>query len=136
MKEKIHELLKKENYAFDTKNWKSIDNVPFLLDDDTTMLLNKIKLKMGMAKGIYIFSDCNQNILYIGKGAPIYNRIRRHFAKMKKTCIAGKRHEFFQEIQTPITIYWVEIEQPEKREIVEHMLSYTLEPAFKKWNVI
>lgn len=134
MKEKIHELLRKENYAFDKENWKSIENVPFLLNDDTAMLLNKIKLNMGMAKGIYIFCDSNQNILYIGKGAPIYNRIRRHFAKLKNTSLA--RHEFFQEVRTPITIYWVEIEQPEKREIVEHMLAYTLEPAYKKWYVV
>ncbi|CEG22128.1 UvrABC system protein C [Planococcus massiliensis] len=133
MKEKIHELLKKENYAFDNENWKSIENVPFLLNDETTKLLNKIKLNMGMAKGIYIFCDSNQNILYIGKGAPIYNRIRRHFAKLKKATHAP--HGFFQAIQSPITIHWVEIEQPEKREIVEHMLAYTLEPVYKKWYV-
>jgi excinuclease UvrABC nuclease subunit len=133
LKEKVRELLRKENYAFGKENWKSIENVPFLLNDETTMLLNKIKLNMGMAKGIYIFCDSNQNILYIGKGAPIYNRIRRHFAKLKKTNTGC--HGFIQEIQAPITIHWVEIEQPEKREMVEHMLAYTLEPAYKKWYV-
>jgi excinuclease UvrABC nuclease subunit len=133
MKEKIHELLIKENYAFDAGKWKSIENVPCLLSSDTTQYLNKIKKNMGVAKGIYIFSDSNEKILYIGKGAPIYNRIRRHFAKLKNSSSLTHQMHPLQEIPASITIHWVEIEQSDTREIVEHMLAYTLQPAFKKW---
>lgn|SRR5690606_19258 len=133
MKEKIHELLKKENYDFDAEKWKSIENVPFFFNADTTKQLNKIKKNMGVAKGIYIFSDSNERILYIGKGAPIYNRIRRHFAKLKQSSSSHHSLCASQEIPSSITIHWVEIEQPDTREIVEHMLAYTLKPAYKKW---
>lgn len=130
MKEKINELLKKENYAFGKEGWKSIKNVPFFYSAETAQHLNKLKKHMGVTKGIYIFCDSDEQILYIGKGAPIYNRIRRHFAKLKKTEI-----EPIKTPQTPssISIHWVEIEGPETREVVEHMLCYTLNPAFKKW---
>lgn len=128
MREKINDLLSNENYAFDKDKWKSIENVPFTYNAGTVQLLNKIKKNMGMAKGIYIFSDANERILYIGKGAPIYNRIRRHFAKLKK--VPG---EAPKQAPQSISIYWVEIEQPETREIVEHMLCYTLNPEYKKW---
>ncbi|MFD1862110.1 GIY-YIG nuclease family protein [Planococcus chinensis] len=130
MKEKINELLKKENYAFDKEKWKSIKNVPFLYSAETAQYLNKLKKHMGMAKGIYIFCDSDEKILYIGKGAPIYNRIRRHFAKLKKT---GEEPAKTSEIPQSISIHWVEIEGPETREVVEHMLCYTLSPAYKKW---
>lgn len=131
MKEKITELLKNENYAFDKAKWKSVDNVPFLYTAETAQHLNKMKKHMGVTKGIYIFSDADERILYIGKGAPIYNRIRRHFAKLKKTDEA-----IGESAETPrsISIHWVEIEQPETREVVEHMLCYTLSPAYKKWH--
>lgn len=135
MRDKIQDLLKKENYAFDKKKWKSIENVPFFVNADTTRLLNKIKKNMGVAKGIYIFSDSNERILYIGKGAPIYNRIRRHFAKLKNGNPSTNHINPHPEIPDMITIHWVEIEQPETREIVEHMLSYTLKPAYKKWYI-
>lgn len=130
MKEKINELLKKENYAFDKEKWKSIENVPFLYSADTTQYLNKMKRHMGVAKGIYIFCDSNERILYIGKGAPIYNRIRRHFAKLKK---AEEEPAKASETPRSISIHWVEIEGSETREIVEHMLCYTLSPTYKKW---
>lgn len=136
MRDKILDLLKKEDYAFDKEKWKSIEDVPFLLNADTTRLLNKIKKHMGVAKGIYIFSDADERILYIGKGAPIYNRIRRHFAKLKNCSSSSLHHtDSSHEIPALITIHWVEIEQPETREIVEHMLSYTLNPAYKKWSI-
>ncbi len=128
MREKINDLLSNENYAFDKDKWKSIENVPFAYNAGTVQLLNKIKKNMGMAKGIYIFSDANERILYIGKGAPIYNRIRRHFAKLKNV-----PNEAPKRAPQSISIYWVEIEQPETREIVEHMLCYTLNPEYKKW---
>ncbi|HSP23211.1 MAG TPA: GIY-YIG nuclease family protein [Planococcus sp. (in: firmicutes)] len=133
MREKINDLLSKENYAFDKDKWKSIENVHFSYNAGTVQLLNKIKKNMGMAKGIYIFSDSNERILYIGKGAPIYNRIRRHFAKLKKA--SGEQESAFpaQDVPRSISIYWVEIEQPETREVVEHMLCYTLNPEYKKW---
>lgn len=133
MREKINDLLSQENYAFDKNKWKSIENVPFSNNAGTIQLLNKIKKNMGMAKGIYIFSDSNERILYVGKGAPIYNRIRRHFAKLKK--IPSEQQATISTKNTPhtISIYWVEIEQPETREIVEHMLCYTLNPEYKKW---
>ncbi|MGK7376271.1 GIY-YIG nuclease family protein [Planococcus sp. 1R117A] len=136
MREKIQDLLKKENYAFDKEKWKSIENVPFLINTDTTPLLNKIKKNMGVTKGIYIFSDSNERILYIGKGAPIYNRIRRHFAKLKNCSPSMHEEAPRQELPSAITIHWVEIEQPETREIVEHMLAYTLKPAYKKWHIV
>lgn len=131
MKEKINELLEKENYAFNREKWKSIDNVPFLYSAETAQLLNKMKKHMGVTKGIYIFCDSDERILYIGKGAPIYNRIRRHFAKLKK---AGKVNAEASERPCSISIHWVEIDQPETREVVEHMLCYTLSPAYKKWH--
>ncbi len=133
MREKINELLSNENYAFDKDTWKSIENVPFSYNEGTVQLLNKIKKNMGMAKGIYIFSDSTERILYIGKGAPIYNRIRRHFAKLKK--FPDDKQAGIPAKDTPrfISIYWVEIDQPETRDIVEHMLCYTLNPEYKRW---
>lgn len=133
MREKINDLLSKENYAFDKDKWKSIENVPFSYNAGTIQLLNKIKKNMGMAKGIYIFSDSNERILYIGKGAPIYNRIRRHFAKLKKTSLEEEAAFPANDAPRSISIYWVEIEQPDIREVVEHMLCYTLNPEYKKW---
>lgn len=135
LKEQIQELLKKSNYAFDEEKWKSIENVSFLLNAETTQQLNRIKKNMGVTKGIYIFSDSNKKILYIGKGAPIYNRIRRHFAKLKNFSSSNHQMNSLQDIPAFITIHWVEIEQPDTREIVEHMLAYTLKPAFKKWYI-
>jgi hypothetical protein len=65
-------------------------------------------------------------VLYIGKGKPIFNRVKSHYIESYRE-VGGdtkdkKWHRFFSKYNGPITVYISEIEREVDRRIVEMIL--------------
>ncbi|WP_018394763.1 GIY-YIG nuclease family protein [Bacillus sp. 37MA] len=129
---KIEALLKENGYAFDPESWNSI-NMPYTKTANTPVSLDFIQHQLGTTAGIYLFKSANDEILYIGKGAPLFKRIKSHYNKLSIENTRSKRIQYFQSMeQKHPTIFWLEINDQADRELVEHMLAYTLKPLYKK----
>jgi hypothetical protein len=93
----------------------------------------KIKKNVGGKKGIYVYEK-DGVILYVGKGNPVYSRIKSHYrASFEK--VPGDTHNtwhaFFSKHCGKVKIYWKELEDERVRRIIEQMLTYVLEPSFE-----
>jgi hypothetical protein len=59
--------------------------------------------------GLYAYKDMFGNILYIGKGKPIKDRVYSHYIETYKQVSgdrSGKWHRFFNKYHDNLTIYW------------------------------
>jgi hypothetical protein len=94
-----------------------------------------IKSQTKNCNGLYIYADETGNIIYVGKGKPITNRLLSHY----RECYEGvpgdtkdKRwHRFFSSNQGNLMVYWIELEDEENRQLIEYLLSIVLNPTFK-----
>lgn len=92
-----------------------------------------IKNKVQNHNGLYVYKNDQQEILYIGKGSPLKNRLYRHYLESIQS-IPGhtEKHKFFMKHQGELDIYWIELETEKDRHIIEMMLDYVLNPLFIK----
>jgi hypothetical protein len=86
--------------------------------------------------GVYLYERKGE-VLYIGKGNPIFNRIKSHYIESYRE-VGGdtqdnKWHRFFSEYNGPVTAYISEIEREADRRIVEMILQEYHEPVFSKF---
>ncbi|MFD2679264.1 GIY-YIG nuclease family protein [Bacillus seohaeanensis] len=109
--------------------------------EEESKQLDKIKSQLKKERGIYALELIKENkseLLYIGKGNPIRDRILSHYKKLSKNPKKDKdnRIKFFQENQGEVKIYYLELNEKGEQEIIEHLLSYILQPKYKKWRPI
>ncbi|MGV6827845.1 MAG: hypothetical protein ACWA45_00450 [Flavobacteriales bacterium] len=83
----------------------------------------------------------NDQCLYIGKGRPIWKRIKDHYYASKSEINPKfkKWIEFFNQNQSNLTIFWTEFKGTENtkqgdklREIIENILELKYEPKFER----
>lgn len=90
--------------------------------------------------GLYALKHPQYGIIYIGKGKPIFRRIRSHYKATLK-----KGHEkapawryFFELINSEITLYWFEVDHADLflgeqyREALERLLQIKYKPLFDR----
>ncbi|UOY93149.1 GIY-YIG nuclease family protein [Ectobacillus sp. JY-23] len=139
MKRDIEELLKKKAYyPLTTPLWNSFQfiQVKPKSNQERQNNLEIIELNVKDKKGIYVYRNEADEVLYVGKGSPLKSRIQSHYNKLSKVNSVSRRDTFFQNDQGVMTIFWLEIEEKEERELTEHLLSYLLNPKYKKWRAI
>ena len=72
--------------------------------------------------------------MYIGKGKPIFNRVKSHYIESYRE-VGGdtednRWHRFFSTYNGPITVYVSEIEREADRKIIEMILQEFHKPVF------
>jgi hypothetical protein len=84
--------------------------------------------------GLYIYKNNKGEILCIGKGKPLKNRLYSHFLEsfqpVKGDTKDQRWHPFFLKHQGELDVYWIELETEKDRQIIEKMLEYVLNPLF------
>lgn len=84
--------------------------------------------------GLYVYTK-NKKILYIGKGKPLFNRIKDHYWLSYKELSGDNKnktwHKFFSSHLGRLKVYWKELEGEEERIIFEKILIYLLKPEFE-----
>ncbi|MED3882820.1 GIY-YIG nuclease family protein [Priestia megaterium] len=132
-------LKKKGYYPLKSSLWKyfKFTQVKPRNRQDFINNIELLKQQTGVRKGIYIYINNSNEVLYIGKGNPIKDRLISHYKKLSKTVLNNdKRTMFFQQNEGNVKIYWLEIENQEERELVEHLLAFVLNPLYRKWRPI
>ena len=86
--------------------------------------------------GIYLYERQGE-VLYIGKGNPIFNRVKSHYIVSYRE-VGGdtkdkKWHRFFSKYNGPVTAYISKIEREADRKIVEMLLQESHETVFSKF---
>ena len=86
--------------------------------------------------GVYLY-ERKGDVLYIGKGKPIFNRVKSHYNESYRE-VSGdtktkKWHRFFSKYNGPITVYISEIEREADRKIVEMILQEFHQAVFSKF---
>lgn len=92
-----------------------------------------IKKQVGNKSGIYVYATTNEEILYIGKGNPLFSRLKSHYIESYRPVPgdrSGRFHAFFSSNQGEIKIYWKELDNELYRQIVEIMLKTLYTPKF------
>lgn len=137
IKQEIEALLKKKGYyPLNSTLWNSFEfkQIKPKNHQEITQNIQIIETNLQNQKGVYV--DILRQVVYIGKGKPIKKRIISHYYKLIKGNETNNRVAFVLNHQCIMNIYWLEIEDDNEREIVEHLLAYLLEPEYKKWRPI
>jgi hypothetical protein len=86
--------------------------------------------------GVYVYEK-NGETLYVGKGNPMYSRIKSHFIESCQEVPGDTKyktwHKFFSKHRGDVRIYWKEMEDEKIRKIIEQMLNYVLRPEFESF---
>jgi len=84
-------------------------------------------------KGLYAYKKGSE-LLYIGKGNPIFNRLKSHYRESliqkKEPKRARRWYNFFSKHSGELTIYWIEVEDESTRRILETALHKQYNPTF------
>ncbi|MEH6954454.1 hypothetical protein [Neobacillus drentensis] len=84
--------------------------------------------------GLYVYKNAEKEILYIGKGKPLKNRLYSHYLESFQPVPGDTKdqrwHKFFLKLQGDLDVYWLELETEKDRQIIEKMLDYVLKPLF------
>lgn len=83
--------------------------------------------------GLYAYKDIHGNLLYIGKGKPLKDRIYSHYIESYKQVTgdrSGKWHRFFNKHHGNLKVFWIELEDESIRQFVENILTEQYQPEF------
>ena len=87
--------------------------------------------------GIYALWHSQYAFIYIGKGKPIFHRLKCHYLATQGKEKAPSWKQFFEHINTDIKVYWYEYDNPDVviaeycREALERLLQIKYEPLFE-----
>jgi excinuclease UvrABC nuclease subunit len=101
--------------------------------DDLATIRNFLREQTQSKNGLYAYKDHEGNLLYIGKGKPIKDRLYSHFIESYKQVPgdrSGKWHRFFYMHSGNLKVYWIELEDESIRKFVEHVLTDEYNPKF------
>jgi hypothetical protein len=126
----------------DYKSWPSLQLVhePPVDENEKMRVISLIdqfcRRQNERISGVYLYVR-NGEVLYIGKGKPIFKRIKSHYIESYRE-VGGdtqdkKWHRFFSKYNGPITVYIYEIEREADRKIVEMLLQGFHETIFSKF---
>lgn len=140
MKERFIELIKEINIMpIDNHNWNC-----FEIEHKVTPCSDLRKIKQYITSqtqsknGLYAYEDQFGNLLYIGKGKPIKERLYSHYIETYKQVSgdrSGRWHKFFNKHQGILKVYWIELEDESVRKFVENVLTEIYKPEFLNFEV-
>lgn len=86
--------------------------------------------------GLYLY-ERNDEIIYVGKGKPIYNRIKSHYRESFQEVSGDTKlktwHKFFSKYSGFLKLYIIEIQEENDRKIIELMLQKIYDPTFESF---
>lgn len=86
------------------------------------------------ANGLYVYSTLAGQVVYVGKGKPLKNRLWSHYLEsfqvVKGDTKNNRWHRFFSSHQGELIVHWIELEDEDNRKMIEQMLTMQLNPAF------
>lgn len=129
----VEELLKTCKLLL-LSNWKSFE----LFHGDSVnkqRTYETIKNKVKKNNGVYVYEKGGK-CLYIGKGKPLFSRIKSHYVESWKKAPGNRTdiwYRFFSSHQGKVKIFWMKIKNKEIRDIVERMLTHLLKPEFEPY---
>jgi hypothetical protein len=132
MKDEIEKFLE-DNDLLPINNWHSFEIIHKGILPEGSKELDEIKDIVLRKNGLYVYEK-DGIILYVGKGKPLFDRIKNHYISSYQE-VAGdtkdkKYHRFFSTNQGKLRIYWKELEDEDTRQVIEKMLDYVLNPQF------
>lgn len=133
-KDKIKQFLEENNFL-PISDWNSFEIIHRNVPPKDSQEIDKIKNIVSNKNGLYVYKK-DRKTLYIGKGQPLFKRIKDHYRLSYEELAcdrSGKWHRFFSTNQGKIRIYWKEEKNEDVRQIIEKMLSYTLNPKFNSF---
>ena len=126
----------------DYKSWPSLQLVhepPVDRNEEKRVisLIDQFCRRQGVRiSGVYLY-ERHGEVLYIGKGNPIFNRVKSHYIESYREVSGDTKdkrwHRFFSKYNGPITAYVSEIEREADRRIVEIVLHEIHETIFSKF---
>lgn len=126
-------------YPISESNWKSIEiehREPIDIIERMQME-NNIGERVDNKKGIYLYKNEKDEVLYVAMGDSISQSIICHFKEsfQIKTGDAEttKRNRFFQANAGKLNVYYMDIDDEKNGEIIAKMLQYVLIPKFNMW---
>ena len=86
--------------------------------------------------GLYAYKRGSE-IIYIGKGQPIFNRLKSHYREAFRAVSGDTKdkrwHRFFSSNTGKLTIYWIPVEDEATRKILELALHEHFKPTFEEF---
>ena len=88
--------------------------------------------------GLYALNHDQWDIIYIGKGKPIYNRLKSHYKATKGFEKAAAWKQFFSYFSDNLTAYWIKVDDDNRivgeqyRKVLELILQVKYEPIFER----
>jgi len=117
-----------QNFQEIEKYWNSMSLVEYATPDN----------RLGKSvNGLYALKHPQYGIVYIGKGKPIFNRIKSHYYATKGKEKAPAWKQFFEYVTDDITVYWFEVDNTDPiigeqtREVLERLLQIKYKPLFE-----
>lgn len=137
MREEFRKFLE-ENRFLPLSDWECFEilHVKPLSLKDKRQTSSKIMRNVGKKNGLYVYEKDGET-LYVGKGKPLFKRIRSHYEESYREINGDANskawYEFFSSHQGKVKIYWKELEGEQIRTIIEQMLDYLLKPKFESF---
>lgn len=124
-----------ELFPINDSTWKSIElrhSAP-VSDHEIASTRTEIRQAIGNVNGLYVYMNQSGQVLYVGKGKPVWNRVYSHYLESFKQVPgdkSGKWFRFFSSNQGTVKVFWIEVEGEAERRICEAMLSLFVSPQF------
>lgn len=140
--DKIIDILSNSKDLLDIKRWRSFELDFSTPVEDKNTIFQHIKNNIGdfnNVTGIYAIFD-KDICLYIGKGKPVWSRLKSHFIAAKGLDKAERWTNFFMQYQKVLAISWIDyanLHDPglddKLRELFEHILQQKYQPLFESF---
>ena len=138
MEEEIKEFLSNIGfYPVAKENWKvfTINHCKPDTEEEIKKTHKYMDSHVKGINGIYVYKNTNGEVLYIGKGKPIINRLKSHYWRSFGEPRDPKDRSyhftiFFSSNQGDVEIYYKELEDEDNRVLVENLLQRIYKPKF------
>ena len=135
--------LLEQNNILSWENWNRFSikhSKPTTLGEKTKQV-EFIKQELGLDQGdnpagLYAYRQ-GDNLLYVGKGRPLFNRLKSHYRESYEPIPGDTRtkrwHRFFSAHTGDLTIYWIPVKDETTRKILELALQVHYKPMFESF---
>lgn len=100
-------------------------------------MYRQIKDTVGPSCGLYAYFNASGQLLYVGKGAPIWGRIKSHYRESFEAVPGDTRthrwHRFFRRHAGKLTVFWLPLDDEADRRIIEKMIERVEQPLFTEF---
>lgn len=134
-----YKRLLEEHYLWPLEKWNTFDfthQAPNSQEENKKQI-ELLRRVLPKGHGLYAYFTKDGECLYVGKAAPLFNRLKSHYLEAYKKVPGdtknNKWHRFFSSNLGQLVIYWKEVGEETDRRIFELALTEVLKPTFEKF---